>query len=75
LFYYGLDASDYYSSRTMMGAGILSLSIGGKHQTEMAKRAGDWVLAHRSLDTPSEWVEEGIASFAALIIAVKALPS
>ena len=30
----------------MMGAGILSLSIGGKHQNEMAKRAGDWVLAH-----------------------------
>jgi hypothetical protein len=46
LFYYGLDASDHYSSRGMMGAGILSLSLGGKHQTEMAKRAGDWLLVH-----------------------------
>jgi hypothetical protein len=46
LFYYGLDASDHYSSRAMMGAGILSLSLGGKHQTDMAKRAGDWLLAH-----------------------------
>jgi len=46
LFYYGLDASDHYSSRGMMGAGILSLSLGGRHQTEIAKRAGDWLLAH-----------------------------
>ena len=46
LFYYGHDASDHYSSRGMMGAGILSLSFGGKHQTETAKRAGDWLLAH-----------------------------
>src|SRR5204862_4705254 len=50
LFYYGLDASDHYSSRAMMGAGILSLSLGGKHQTETAKRAGDWLLAHPFTD-------------------------
>jgi hypothetical protein len=30
----------------MMGAGILSLSLGGRHQTEIAKRAGDWLLSH-----------------------------
>jgi hypothetical protein len=46
LFYYGLDASDRYSSRGMVGAGILSLSLGGRHQTEIARRAGDWLLAH-----------------------------
>jgi hypothetical protein len=46
LFFYGLDPSDHYSSRGMMGAGILSLSLGGKHQTEIAKRAGDWLLSH-----------------------------
>src|SRR5207249_8971831 len=30
----------------MMGAGILSLSLAGKHHTEMARKAGDWVLGH-----------------------------
>ena len=30
----------------MIGAGILSLSLGGEHETEMARGAADWVLAH-----------------------------
>lgn len=34
------------ASRGMVGAGILSLSMGGQHQTEMARKAGDWLLAH-----------------------------
>ncbi len=33
-------------SRSMTGAGILSLSLGGMHETEMARRAGDWLLKH-----------------------------
>ena len=32
--------------RGMVGAGILSLSMGGQHQTPMAHAAGDWLLAH-----------------------------
>ena len=46
LFYYGLVGNDRYSSRAMMGAGALSLSMGGRHHTEMARKAGDWLLDH-----------------------------
>jgi len=35
-----------YFSRSMAGAGIVSLSLGGEHQSEMAQRAGRFVLAH-----------------------------
>jgi hypothetical protein len=37
----------------MMGAGVLSLSLAGKHETEMARRAGDWLLA-RPFDSYGE---------------------
>ena len=30
----------------MVGAGILSLSMAGQHQTPMAQAAGDWLVAH-----------------------------
>jgi hypothetical protein len=33
-------------TRAMVGAGILSLSLGGQHQTSMALAAGDWLLKH-----------------------------
>jgi len=33
-------------SRGMAGAGILSLSMSGQHQTPMALAAGDWLLKH-----------------------------
>ena len=33
-------------SRGMTGAGILSLSLAGQHQTPMARAAGNWLLAH-----------------------------
>jgi len=33
-------------SRGLVGAGILSLSLGGQHQTPEARAAGDWLLAH-----------------------------
>ncbi len=35
-----------HGSRAMTGAGILTLSLAGKHQTKMAEIAGDWLLAH-----------------------------
>jgi hypothetical protein len=43
-FVYGLVGVDRYVSRGTMGVGALSLSLGGKHQTEMAHRVGDWLL-------------------------------
>jgi hypothetical protein len=48
VFTYGRDKNggDYGSSRGLMGAGILSLSLAGQHQTAMARTAGDWLLAH-----------------------------
>jgi len=33
-----------FESRAMAGAGIMSLSLGGTHRTEMAGRAGRWLL-------------------------------
>ena len=50
VFFYGHSTADNnndrYASRGMIGAGVLSLSLAGKHQTEMARRAGDWLLAN-----------------------------
>jgi hypothetical protein len=34
------------TSRGLMGAGILSLSLGGQHNTEIALTAGDWLLRY-----------------------------
>jgi hypothetical protein len=45
-FVYGLVGVDRYVSRGTMGVGALSLSLGGKHQTQMARQVGDWLLAH-----------------------------
>jgi hypothetical protein len=51
VFNYALVGSgDIRSSRGMVGVGILSLSMGGLHQTEMARRAGDWLLRHPFAD-------------------------
>jgi hypothetical protein len=33
-------------SRGMQGAAIVSLSMGGEHQSEMAQAAGNWLLSH-----------------------------
>ena len=44
-FRYGINYRDpTWTTRGLTGAGILSLSLGGKHNTEMAQRAGDWIL-------------------------------
>jgi len=44
LFVYGLFKKDRKISRAMTGAGILSLSMAGRHNTKMVRQAGQWVL-------------------------------
>lgn len=41
-FYYSV--SEKRLTRAMNGAGILSLALGGEHQSAMAQRSGDWIL-------------------------------
>jgi len=45
-FRYGLRGEDDYVSRGMVGAGVVSLSLGGEHNSEMAQLAGQWILRH-----------------------------
>jgi hypothetical protein len=45
-FVYGLIGNDRHVTRGTMGVGALSLALGGKHQTVMARRVGDWLLQH-----------------------------
>lgn len=46
VFYYKTSGSERRWSRGMVGAGALSLAMAGQHQTRIAQRAGDWLLAH-----------------------------
>lgn len=47
MFNYAMEgAGDVRSSRGMVGAGILCLSLAGEHQTLAALVAGNWLLAH-----------------------------
>jgi hypothetical protein len=43
-FVYGLYGTDRYCSRGMVGAGIVSLALGGEHQSDIAHAAGRWIL-------------------------------
>lgn len=44
-FYYGhIGSNDRYTSRGMMGVGVLSLALAGKHNTPMARSVGDALL-------------------------------
>jgi hypothetical protein len=45
-FLYALYGSNRRSSRAMVGAGALALSLGGMHKTKAAQRAGEWILGH-----------------------------
>ena len=45
-FMYGIIKADRRTNRGMTGAGILSLSMAGQHQSPQARRAGDWLLKH-----------------------------
>jgi hypothetical protein len=40
------DGTGTGSTRGLMGAGIVSLSMAGEHNTPMARAAGNWLLAH-----------------------------
>lgn len=46
IFWYALRGRERVTTRAMTGAGILSLSLAGRHNTPEAQAAGDWVLAH-----------------------------
>jgi hypothetical protein len=46
VFVYALHGSNYTWTRATVGAGILNLALGGEHDTETARLAGDWVLEH-----------------------------
>jgi len=43
-FYYGLWGEDRYISRGMVGAGVVSLSLAGEHNSTMAQEAGNFIL-------------------------------
>ena len=43
-FRYGLRGEDDYCSRGMVGAGVVSLALGGEHNSKMARTAGSWIL-------------------------------
>lgn len=45
-FWYALRGQERVRTRAMVGAGILSLSLAGKHESDMARQAGDWLLRH-----------------------------
>jgi hypothetical protein len=43
-FIYGHSSIDGHPTCGVAGGGILSLALGGEHNTEMAQRAGRWIL-------------------------------
>jgi hypothetical protein len=45
-FVYALSGDNRFATRGMVGAGIVSLALGGEHQSETAKAAGGWILEH-----------------------------
>ena len=45
-FAYGTQGMRHQQTRAMAGSGILLLSLGGEHNTEMARTAGAWILDH-----------------------------
>ena len=45
-FWYALRDKERVWTRAMTGAGILALSLAGRHNSEIAQQAGDWLLQH-----------------------------
>jgi hypothetical protein len=43
-FVYALTGGNRYTTRAMVGAGIVALALGGEHRSETARMAGDWIL-------------------------------
>lgn len=48
-FHYAQREPEKHHSRAVAGCGILALSLGGEHHSEMARASGDWILK-RPLD-------------------------
>ncbi|WP_010584301.1 prenyltransferase/squalene oxidase repeat-containing protein [Schlesneria paludicola] len=48
-FHYAQLAPETHHSRAVAGCGILALSLGGEHESEMARASGEWILK-RPLD-------------------------
>lgn len=46
-FAYGVQSMRHQQTRAMAGSGILLLSLGGEHDTDMARSAGKWILNHQ----------------------------
>jgi len=46
VFFYRKTGSERRFSRGMVGAGVLSLAMAGKHETTVAQRAGEWLLKY-----------------------------
>jgi len=46
MFFYALPGATYGASRGMTAAAIVTLSMGGQHDTPMALAAGNWLVAH-----------------------------
>jgi hypothetical protein len=44
IFVYSLSEEGRYPTRGMVGAGVFSLSLAGKHETEMARTGAEWIL-------------------------------
>jgi hypothetical protein len=44
--YIAFESNGGLPSRAMTGAGILSLSLAGQHDSPIARSAGDWLVAH-----------------------------
>ena len=54
-FFYGPNRRDHLMSRGMTGAGLLTLTIGGRRDERIARAAGDWLLDH-PFDRYHEWI-------------------
>lgn len=46
IFWYALRGQEHVTTRAMTGAGVLALSLAGRHQTPEGLQAGDWLLEH-----------------------------
>jgi len=46
MFFYALPGATYGSSRGVTAAAVVTLAMGGQHETPMALAAGDWLAAH-----------------------------
>jgi hypothetical protein len=53
MFFYALPGATYGASRGVTGAAIVTLSMGGQHETPIALAAGDYLVAH-PFRTPGE---------------------